>query len=38
MFCGGMELRLHLKLFNDDTTFRHCLAWPCLRRPVLVYG
>ena len=22
MFCGGMELRLHLKLFNDDTTFR----------------
>ena len=21
MFCGGMELRLHLKLFKDDTTF-----------------
>ena len=22
MFCGGMELRLHLKLFKDNTTFR----------------
>ena len=22
VFCGGMELRLHLKLFKDNTTFR----------------
>ena len=25
MFCGGMELRLHLKLFKDNTTFRECV-------------
>ena len=25
MFCGGMELRLHLKLFKDNTIFVMCV-------------
>ena len=25
VFCGGMELRLHLKLFKDNTIFVMCV-------------